>query len=526
MRFNSISKVILFGGSATLIGIAEMLKLEGIKTIVYTSPRHAAEVLNASGETLLDMLNELSLSPIITEDINKETSHMDEISPNTLGLGIGEAWSFSAAIIDKFGGRLLDFMGIPLPRYRGGAHYTWMILRDDRKSGCNLQIINDEMVQGLFDSGEIVKSKKYVFPKAHNPQEYFEIEVREGVAFIKEFISEVKKCKDFDLKKIDENQSLYLPRLNSLKQGWIDWSWSGEEIERFICAFDDPYKGASTRLVGERVHLKGATLDTSEAPFHPFQSGIITRVIEKEGVVVATTSGHLKLKHVLSEDSTCINTSLRAGARFYTPPNDLHSAMEFYAVYGTSGLEQNSDLAIKSGEFIAGKEVSLRLVTMEDCTQRYVSWLRDPKVNQYLETRWSNQTIETIREFVNTTINCLDNYLFAIIENKSSTHIGNIKIGHIDTHHSHATVSYFIGERSSWGKGYAKESVRLITQFGFNKLKLHRLQAGVYASHAASKRVLEKVGYKYECSRKAQLKGANGWEDHLLYGLLREDWTA
>ena len=176
MRFNSINKVIIFGGSATLVGIAEMLKSEGIKTIVYTSPRHVSEVLNASGKTLLEMLNELSLSPIITEDINKETSFVDDISPSTLGLGIGEAWSFSSEIIDKFGGRLLDFMGIPLPRYRGGAHYTWMILKDERRSGCNLQIVNEEMVQGLFDSGEIVKSKEYILPEGINPKCYFDIE--------------------------------------------------------------------------------------------------------------------------------------------------------------------------------------------------------------------------------------------------------------------------------------------------------------------------------------------------------------
>jgi len=526
MRFNAINKVILFGGSLSLVGIAKQLKSDGIQTIVYTSPRHAAEILNTSGQTLLEMLNDLSLHPVITEDINKETSLMDEITPHTLGIGLGEAWSFDGSIIKRFECRLLDFMGIPLPRYRGGAHYTWMILRDDRQSGCNLQVINEEMVQGVFDSGEIVKSKKYIFPKACTPQDYFDVEVKEGVTFIKEFLNEVKAGNNFDLEKMDESQSLFLPRLNTIKQGWINWSWSGEEIERFIRAFDTPYKGASTRINGERVHLKGATLDMSEAAFHPFQSGIITRITEEEGVVVATTSGHLKLKYILNKENKCINRALSTGSRFYTPPNDLQSAMEFYSAYGTKGLKQYMECAIKPEDFLAGKKVFLRLVTIKDCTQRYVSWLNDPKVNQYLETRWSNQTIETVREFVNTMINSPDNYLFAIIENKNGTHIGNIKLGPINSHHSFADVSYFIGERSMWGKGYATEAVQLITQFGFKKLRLHRLQAGIYASHVASKRVLEKVGYKFECSRKAQLKGANGWEDHLLYGLLREDWNA
>lgn len=524
MRFNSINKVIIFGGSATLVGIAEMLKSEGIKTIVYTSPRHVSEVLNASGKTLLEMLNELSLSPIITEDINKETSFVDDISPSTLGLGIGEAWSFSSEIIDKFGGRLLDFMGIPLPRYRGGAHYTWMILKDERRSGCNLQIVNEEMVQGLFDSGEIVKSKEYILPEGINPKCYFDIEVKEAVAFITEFLNEIKSGKDFPLTKLNEDQELCLPRLNTLENGWIDWAWSGDEILRFIRAFDDPYKGASTRMAGEHVHLKSATLDTSEAPFHPFQSGIITR-ITKEEIVVATTSGHLKLKYILNKENNPINLTLHRGSRFYTPPNDLKAAMEFNAEYGTKGLKQDIDRAIMPNEYLAGGGVSLRLITIEDCTQRYVSWLRDPKVNKYLETRWSSQTIQTVQEYVNTKSNSLDNYLFAIIENQSSTHIGNIKLGPINFHHSCAVISYFIGERSMWGKGYATEAIRLISKFGIQNLGLHRLEAGIYASHIASKRVLEKAGYKFEGSLIRQLKGLNGWEDHLLYGLLREDWT-
>jgi RimJ/RimL family protein N-acetyltransferase len=527
MKFNNINKVILFGGSPTLVGIAELLTTDNIQTIVYTSSRHAAEVSNTSGKTLLDMLEELSLSPIITEDISKEASLFDQITPNTLGLGIGEAWSFSAAIIERFNGRLLDFMGIPLPRYRGGAHYTWMILREDRQSGCNLQIINEEMVQGCFDSGEIVKARKYIFPRAYTPQDYFDMEVKEGVAFIKEFLSEVKMDKDFDLKKLDESQSLYLPRLNSLKQGWIDWSWSGEEIECFIRAFDDPYIGASTHINGVRVHLKGATLDTSEAPFHPFQSGIITRITENEGVMAATRSGHLKIRHVFGSDGELINSSLHTGLRFYTKPDNIQKAMEFKSEYGVNGLVASNNRGEKHEICLYGEHIFLRPITLEDCTERYVEWLENPEINQYLETRWEKQTKETITEFVSNIINSQDNYMFSIIESQSKIHIGNIKLGPVNPYHSYAAISYFIGEQSMWGKGYATEAVKLITEFGFRRLGLYRIDAGVYKSLTASKRVLEKAGYKLEGVLRKLLKANDGSrEDHLLYGLSYDEWES
>jgi [ribosomal protein S5]-alanine N-acetyltransferase len=169
--------------------------------------------------------------------------------------------------------------------------------------------------------------------------------------------------------------------------------------------------------------------------------------------------------------------------------------------------------------------VSLRPVTVDDCTARYVDWLRDPEVNRYLETRWVDQTLETVRAFVEATEQDSASHLLAIIDNASLAHIGNIKIGPVSTHHHSADISYFIGERSFWGRGYATEAIRRASAFGFERLELHRLQAGLYASNVASARALEKAGYVREAVFEQQLAGATGWEDHVWYRLLREEWT-
>jgi len=340
MKYNQINKIILFGGSPLLVATARWLKSTKLAVSIYTSPRHASEILDESGTTLKIALDELDVSYIITEDINKEPALLNEITPYSLGLGIGEAWSFSSEIIDRFHGQLLDFMGIPLPRYRGGAHYTWMILRNDKQGACNLQVINDKTIQGIFDSGEIVKTSTYTFPEnARLPIDYFNAAVEHEVNFIREFLQEVSQQKEFYLKTINESQSLYLPRLNTLQQGWIDWSWTGEEIERFICAFDEPYIGASTYLGSKRVHLKGALLDKSEPPFHPFQSGLITRITAHEGVAIATRSGHLLVKHIIGHHKENILSSLRVGEKLYTPVDTLENSFKYRAQYGAQVVQ-------------------------------------------------------------------------------------------------------------------------------------------------------------------------------------------
>ncbi len=49
-----------------------------------------------------------------------------------------------------------------------------------------------------------------------------------------------------------------------------------------------------------------------------------------------------------------------------------------------------------------------------------------------------------------------------------------------------------------WGNGYATETAKRIIRFGFEELKLHRIEAGVATKNVASIRVLEKAGMSNE----------------------------
>ena len=63
---------------------------------------------------------------------------------------------------------------------------------------------------------------------------------------------------------------------------------------------------------------------------------------------------------------------------------------------------------------LEGDIISLRQISLQDCTNKYVEWLNDPEVNQYLETRWYKQDISTIRGFVKSQLENNDSFLFAI----------------------------------------------------------------------------------------------------------------
>lgn len=141
-------------------------------------------------------------------------------------------------------------------------------------------------------------------------------------------------------------------------------------------------------------------------------------------------------------------------------------------------------------------------------------------MNRYLETRWTAQTLDSIRAFVDACNRDPLTHLFAIIDLTDGAHVGNCKLGPVNSVHSHADISYFIGERSRWGQGLAQRAVGALVNHGFQDLGVHRLQAGVYESNIASCRLLERLGFTLEGRFRAQLRGPDGWEDHVWYGKL------
>lgn len=175
---------------------------------------------------------------------------------------------------------------------------------------------------------------------------------------------------------------------------------------------------------------------------------------------------------------------------------------------------------IEDRERVVGERVYLRLVEISDCGEHYRRWLEDPEVIRFLETRWSEHNDASIREFVGEMRQSPDDYLFAIVETASERHVGNIKLGPVNSVHRHADISYFIGERDAWGKGIATEAIRLATRFGFERLGLHRVQAVVNSANLRSAGALERAGYIREGVAREKLWTGEGWGDQVSYGIV------
>jgi RimJ/RimL family protein N-acetyltransferase len=117
-----------------------------------------------------------------------------------------------------------------------------------------------------------------------------------------------------------------------------------------------------------------------------------------------------------------------------------------------------------------------------------------------------------------------EDVVWAISLRTTGALIGTTGLHRITWRHRHAWSGIILGERTAWGHGYATEAIRLRTRYAFLELGLEKVLTSVYSGNAASRRVLEKVGYR-ECGRLRRNRFFAGeWHDEWLGEILREEW--
>ena len=172
---------------------------------------------------------------------------------------------------------------------------------------------------------------------------------------------------------------------------------------------------------------------------------------------------------------------------------------------------------------LESERLLLRPVELADVNETYRCWMNDPAVMQYTESRFQTHSLEQIRQYVLSVQADARSRFFAIVENESGKHIGNIKIGHIHPVHRHADVGIIIGDKACWGKGYAAESLRLVAGYARQSLQLHKLTAGIYANNIGSIQAFLKAGFAQEGRFASHWFCGGEYVDGLQMGLLLEE---
>lgn len=87
-----------------------------------------------------------------------------------------------------------------------------------------------------------------------------------------------------------------------------------------------------------------------------------------------------------------------------------------------------------------------------------------------------------------------------------------------DIHCRNAELGYWLGEEH-WGKGIASNAIIQMIDYGFNNFEIDRIFARPFGTNIASRKVLEKTGFKLEGSFEKTLFKNGNYLDELIYAV-------
>jgi len=117
-----------------------------------------------------------------------------------------------------------------------------------------------------------------------------------------------------------------------------------------------------------------------------------------------------------------------------------------------------------------------------------------------------------------------DIFRLAVRRNEDGAVLGSIEVSQISRGIlQSAYLGYHIGAQYQ-GQGYMSEAMRLVLDFSFGPLKLHRVEANIQPTNAPSIRLVKRMGFRNEGTAVRYLKIHGAWQDHQRWAMLAEEW--
>jgi RimJ/RimL family protein N-acetyltransferase len=172
--------------------------------------------------------------------------------------------------------------------------------------------------------------------------------------------------------------------------------------------------------------------------------------------------------------------------------------------------------------FREGERICFRPLEMEDLEflQRMIA---SEEIHPYIGVYWPlNKRAE--REWLEGLYKTRENFPFGIALKEDDRLIGccDLRLG--AAAHRAAEIGIGIGEPEARGKGYGTEAIRLLLDYGFGTLNLHRIELRVYENNPRAIRCYEKCGFKREGIKREARWWDGRWWDSLDYAILAHEW--
>lgn len=112
----------------------------------------------------------------------------------------------------------------------------------------------------------------------------------------------------------------------------------------------------------------------------------------------------------------------------------------------------------------------------------------------------------------------------AVIERASGQLIG--RVGLKQKSDPRDASIWYVFRRDRWGHGFALEAIRVLVDFGFRELALHRVWADVDPENGPSQRLCEKLGMRREAHHVENVFLKGEWRGTVILAILAREWRS
>jgi RimJ/RimL family protein N-acetyltransferase len=171
--------------------------------------------------------------------------------------------------------------------------------------------------------------------------------------------------------------------------------------------------------------------------------------------------------------------------------------------------------------------VRLREFTEQDFETTHV-YGSDPEVVRY--SAWGPNTPDDTREFIRRVRAAAaeaprTTFELAVVEEgpDGRGHVGGCGLMGRRLPYREYEVGYCLA-RDAWGRGLASEAMALLLGLAFGEVAANRIYACIDPRNQASRRVVEKAGFRLEGHQRRDTLVRGEWRDSLIYALVCDEY--
>ncbi|WP_248868690.1 GNAT family N-acetyltransferase [Streptomyces halobius] len=128
-------------------------------------------------------------------------------------------------------------------------------------------------------------------------------------------------------------------------------------------------------------------------------------------------------------------------------------------------------------------------------------------------------TREEIERWCTGRAGCEDRLDLAIEDRETGHFLGDLALNQIDKDNAHGGFRIALIPDAT-DRGIGSEAIRLLLDYAFERVRLHRVQLEVFAFNDRARRAYEKCGFEVEGRKREALVWGGEWHDVLMMAAL------